>query len=72
MSKENRDNIRDVVDVVKSLRKDMDKNLVEVKGQLKLLQKEATRTVKDKPLLALGVAFVIGMAVGIALASSSD
>ena len=71
MSKE-KDNVRDVVDLVKDLRKDMDKSLVEVKGQLRLLQKEATRTVKDKPLLALGVAFVVGMAVGIALSKSND
>ena len=71
MSKE-KDNVRDVVDIVKDLRKDMDKSLVEVKGQLRLLQKEATRTVKDKPLLALGVAFVVGMAVGIALSKSND
>ena len=71
MSKE-KDNVRDVVDQVKDLRKNMDKNLVEVKGQLRLLQKEATRTVKDKPLLALGVAFVVGMAIGIALSKSND
>ena len=71
MSKE-KDNVRDVVDQVKDLRKNMDKSLVEVKSQLRLLQKEATRTVKDKPLLALGVAFVVGMAVGIALSKSND
>ena len=71
MSKE-KDNVRDVVDQVRDLRKSMDKNLVEVRGQLKLLQREATRTVKDKPLLALGVAFIVGMAVGIALSKSSD
>ena len=71
MSKE-KDNVRDVVDLVKDLRKDMDKSLVEVRGQLRLLQKEATRTVKDKPLLALGVAFVVGMAIGIALSKSND
>lgn len=71
MSKE-KDNVRDVVDQVKDLRKNMDKSLIEVKGQLRLLQKEATRTVKDKPLLALGVAFVVGMAIGIALSKSND
>jgi len=71
LSKE-KDNVRDVVDQVKDLRKNMDKSLVEVKSQLRLLQKEATRTVKDKPLLALGVAFVVGMAVGIALSKSND
>jgi len=71
LSKE-KDNVRDVVDQVKDLRKNMDKSLVEVRGQLRLLQKEATRTVKDKPLLALGVAFVVGMAIGIALSKSND
>jgi len=71
LSKE-KDNVRDVVDQVKDLRKNMDKSLIEVKGQLRLLQKEATRTVKDKPLLALGVAFVVGMAIGIALSKSND
>ena len=71
MSKE-KDNVRDVVDQVRDLRKSMDKNLVEVRSQLRLLQKEATRTVKDKPLLALGVAFIVGMAIGIALSKSND
>jgi len=71
LSKE-KDNVRDVVDQVRDLRKSMDKNLVEVRSQLRLLQKEATRTVKDKPLLALGVAFIVGMAIGIALSKSND
>ncbi len=70
--KEEKESIRDVEQLIRSFRKDMDKGLVEVKGQLKTIQKEATRTVKDKPLLALGVAFVAGMAIGIILSKSSD
>jgi ElaB/YqjD/DUF883 family membrane-anchored ribosome-binding protein len=71
LSKDKEDE-RDVERLIRSFRKDVDKGLVEVRGQLRALQKEATRTVKDKPLLALGVAFVAGMAIGMILSKSSD
>jgi ElaB/YqjD/DUF883 family membrane-anchored ribosome-binding protein len=62
----------EIEDLVKNLKKDIDANLVDLKAQLNIAQKKATKTVTERPLLALGVAFVAGMAVGIALSKSSD
>lgn len=57
---------------MKSLRKDMDTRLVDLKAQVNAAQKKAAKTVAERPMLALGVAFVAGMALGIALSKSSD
>ncbi len=64
--------LSEIEDLVKNLKKDIDANLVDLKAQLNVAQKKATKTVTERPLLALGVAFVAGMAVGIALSKSSD
>jgi len=57
---------------VKDLKKDVDARLTELKEQVRALQQKATKTVVERPLLALGVAFVVGMAFGIALSKSRD
>jgi len=64
--------LQDIEDVVKSVRKDMDALLVDLKAQVNVAQKRAVKTLAERPMLALGVAFVVGMAVGIALSKSSD
>lgn len=64
--------MQDIEDVVKSVRKDMDAILVDLKAQVNVAQKRAVKTLAERPMLALGVAFVVGMAVGIALSKSSD
>jgi ElaB/YqjD/DUF883 family membrane-anchored ribosome-binding protein len=68
--------MRSIEEDVKSLRKDMDTRLAGLKDQVKDVQQKATRmatkTMAERPLLALGVAFVAGMAVGIALSKSRD
>jgi ElaB/YqjD/DUF883 family membrane-anchored ribosome-binding protein len=64
--------VRDVEEYVKELRKDVDKRLDELKAQMNIISQKATKTVTERPLLALGVAFVAGMAVGIALSKASD
>jgi ElaB/YqjD/DUF883 family membrane-anchored ribosome-binding protein len=64
--------LRDIEDLVMNLRKDIDASLVDLKAQLNVVQKKATKTVTERPLLALGVAFVAGMAVGIAISKSAD
>jgi ElaB/YqjD/DUF883 family membrane-anchored ribosome-binding protein len=64
--------LKDLEELVKSLRKDIDAHLVDLKAQLNVAQKKASKTVAERPLLALGVAFIAGMAVGIALCRSSD
>jgi len=57
---------------VKDLRKDVDIRLTELKEQVRTLQQKAAKTVMERPLLALGVAFLVGMAFGIALSRSRD
>lgn len=64
--------LRDIEGLVRGLRKDVDTQLIDVKAQLNAAQKKATKTVTERPLLALGVAFIAGMAIGIALSKSSD
>lgn len=56
----------------KALQKDIDARYVELRAQVKDLQQKATKTVTERPFLALGVAFVVGMALGVALSRSKD
>jgi ElaB/YqjD/DUF883 family membrane-anchored ribosome-binding protein len=56
----------------KVLKKDIDSRYVELRAQVKDLQQKATKTITERPLLALGVAFVVGMAFGVALSGSKD
>jgi ElaB/YqjD/DUF883 family membrane-anchored ribosome-binding protein len=64
--------IRAMEEDFKALKKDLDARYVELRGQVKDLQQKAAKTVTERPLLALGVAFVVGMAFGIALSGSRD
>ena len=64
--------LNDIEDVVKSVRKDMDALLVDLKAQVNVAQKKAVKTVAERPMLALVVAFVAGMVIGVALSKSSD
>jgi len=57
---------------VRDLKKDLDVRLVELRKQVDDLQRRAAKTVTERPLLALGVAFVVGMAFGIALSRRDD
>jgi ElaB/YqjD/DUF883 family membrane-anchored ribosome-binding protein len=57
---------------MKSLRKDVDSRLVDLKSEMDDVQKKAAKTLKERPMLALGIAFVVGMAFGIALANAGD
>jgi ElaB/YqjD/DUF883 family membrane-anchored ribosome-binding protein len=64
--------VRNVEADVKDLRKDMDKRLDDLRAQMNVVSRRATKVVAERPLLALGVAFVAGMALGIALSKASD
>jgi ElaB/YqjD/DUF883 family membrane-anchored ribosome-binding protein len=64
--------IKAVEEDFKALKKDIDARYVDLRAQVKDLQQKATKTVSERPLLALGVAFVVGMALGVALSRSKD
>jgi ElaB/YqjD/DUF883 family membrane-anchored ribosome-binding protein len=64
--------VPDVEEYVKELRKDVDKRLDDLKAQMNVISQKATKSVAERPFLALGVAFVAGMAVGIALSKAND
>ena len=64
--------MRVVEDDFKALKKDLDVRYVELRDQVKALQQKTAKTVTERPLLALGVAFVVGMAFGIAMSGSKD
>ena len=64
--------MRKVEDYVKDLRKDVDKRFGDLSKQLGPVRYRASKAITERPLLALGVAFVIGVAVGVALSKSKD
>jgi ElaB/YqjD/DUF883 family membrane-anchored ribosome-binding protein len=64
--------LRDIEELVRNLRKDVDVQLADLKAQLNVAQKKATSEIEERPMLALGVAFIVGMAIGIALPRPSD
>lgn len=69
MPKKETEEIREIESYVKDLRKDVDKRLGELKLELDDLQQRAAKKVTEQPVLAMAVAFVAGMALGIALSS---
>ena len=62
----------EIPEYMKIIRKDVDKRLTDLKAEMDDIQRKAARTLKEQPLLALGVAFAVGMAIGIALANAGD
>jgi ElaB/YqjD/DUF883 family membrane-anchored ribosome-binding protein len=64
--------IKAVEEDFRALRRDIDARYGELRAQVKDLQQKVTKTVNERPLLALGIAFVIGMAIGVALSGSRD
>jgi len=70
LPRERETQLNDIEDVVKSVRKDMDALLVDLKAQVNVAQKKAVKSVAERPMLALGVAFVAGMVLGVALSRS--
>ncbi len=64
--------MRKVEDYVKDLRRDVDKRFSDLNEQLGPLRHRATKAVAERPLLALGVAFILGMAIGVAISRPRD
>ena len=64
--------MRKVEDYVKDLRSDIDKRLSDLREQMRPVRHRAAKTITERPLLVLSVAFLVGMAVGVALSKSKD
>ena len=64
--------MRKVEDYVKDLRRDMDKRLSDLREQMRPVRHRAAKTITERPLLVLSVAFLVGMAVGVALSKFKD
>ena len=68
--------MRKVEDYVKDLRRDMDKRLSDLGRQMGPVRHRAAKTITERPLLAVGVALlvgvVLGVSFGVALSKSKD
>jgi len=64
--------IRKVEDYVKDLRRDVDKRFSALSEQVGPVRQRAVKAMSERPLLALGVAFVFGLALGVAISRSKD
>jgi len=64
--------MRKIEDYVKDLREDIDKRLSDLSEQIGPVRRRAAKEITNRPLLALGVAFTVGMAIGIAISNLKD
>ena len=64
--------MRTIEEMLKDLRKTLDASLPELREQVKELQQRTEKATAERPMLALGVAFLVGMALGIALSRPKD
>jgi len=62
--------MRKVEDYLRDLRKDLDKRLNDLSERMGPARDRAAKKITERPFLALGVAFTIGVAVGIAISNS--
>jgi ElaB/YqjD/DUF883 family membrane-anchored ribosome-binding protein len=51
-------------------RKEVGPRMTELRSQIKELQQAGSKTVGERPIIALGLAFLIGLSIGIALSKS--
>jgi ElaB/YqjD/DUF883 family membrane-anchored ribosome-binding protein len=58
--------------ILSELKKTLDTNLLQLREQVKEVQEKAKKGTTESPMLALGVAFLVGMALGIVLFESKD
>jgi ElaB/YqjD/DUF883 family membrane-anchored ribosome-binding protein len=68
--------MRKVEDYVKDLRRDIDKRFSDLKVQMTPVRHRAAKTITERPLLAVSVALLVGIALGVsfsvALSKSKD
>jgi ElaB/YqjD/DUF883 family membrane-anchored ribosome-binding protein len=64
--------IKTIEEILTDLKKTLETNLPRVREQVKEVQEKARKTITERPMLALGVVFLTGMALGIILSRSRD
>jgi ElaB/YqjD/DUF883 family membrane-anchored ribosome-binding protein len=64
--------MRTIEGILTDLKKSLETNLPRVREQVKEVQEKARKTITERPMLTLGVAFVTGMTLGIILSRSRD
>ena len=64
--------MRKIESYVKDLREDIDKRLSDLTEQTGPVRQTASKAIARRPLLTLGVAFTVGMAIGIAISNLKD
>jgi len=64
--------MRKIESYVKDLREDIDKRLSDLTEQIGPVRQTASKAIARRPLLTLGVAFTVGMAIGIAISNLKD
>jgi ElaB/YqjD/DUF883 family membrane-anchored ribosome-binding protein len=69
MAQENQEvkEMKTIEGVLKDLRKTFDNYLPQIRNQVRQFQRKTAKTTVERPVLALGAAFLAGMALGIAL-----
>ena len=67
-----RQDTEEVRQYMQVVRKDVDERLTDLKTEMDDIQKKAAKALNEQPLLVLGLAFMTGIAVGIALANAGD
>lgn len=70
-SRENQENVAPLDKRVKSIVAQITPGMNETKNQVMQLREKGRKTVVERPLLSLAVVFILGLAIGVAIAKSS-
>jgi ElaB/YqjD/DUF883 family membrane-anchored ribosome-binding protein len=69
---EETEEMKAIENTLKDLRKTLDTYLPQVREQAREIQRKATKVTTERPILALGAAFLVGMTLGIVLSRARD
>jgi len=64
--------MKTIEEILMDLKKTLETNLPGVREQVKEVQEKSRKTITERPMHALGVAFLMGMALGIILSRPKD
>jgi ElaB/YqjD/DUF883 family membrane-anchored ribosome-binding protein len=74
MAKEEKElrELKTIEELLNYVKNTLDARLPQLREQVKGVQQRATKATTERPMLALGVAFLVGMALGIAISRRKD